>query len=168
MMRSAVLCLIVVLSISTGACSRVRPAAAPPSWLPLAADSRLYTDNAGGVADSMRTVVRDAGTLRLLWQQATTGQSAPPPVPSIDFGRDMVLVVAAGRMTPDDEIRVDSVRVRREADASGRSQEVMSILVRVIEGCGRFSAPAFPIDVVRVRRFDGPVNFVERRERAAC
>jgi hypothetical protein len=167
MMRTAVACLLVGLLVA-GACSRGRQAAAPAPWLPLAADARLYTDNAGGIQDSLRTVVRDASTLRLFWQQATAGQVSPPAVPDVDFTREMVLVAAAGRMTPEDEIRVDSVRVRRETDASGRAEEVMSVLVSTVEGCGSFRAPAFPVDVVRVRRFEGRVSFIERRERAAC
>jgi hypothetical protein len=166
-MRVAAAFLLVALVV-LGGCSRGRRAAAPAPWLPLAADARLYTDNAGGIQDSVRTVVRDASTLRLFWQQATAGQDSPPPVPTVDFAREMVLVAAAGRMTLEDEIRVDSVRVRRETDASGRAEEVMSVLVSTVEGCGNFRAPAFPVDVVRVRRFEGRVSFIERRERAAC
>jgi hypothetical protein len=164
----AMACLSICLLLLAGACSRARPAAAPAPWLPLAADARLYTDNQSGIQDSLHTVVRDASTLRLFWQQATAEQSTPPPVPEVDFARQMVLLVAAGAMTLEDEIRVDSIRVRREQDASGRAEDVMSVLVRVVEGCGRFSVTAYPVEIVRVRRFDGRVNFIEQKERSAC
>ena len=163
-------CLVLTALAVASACWRRGPAGepTPAPWLAVAAGARLYSDNAGGIQDSVRTLVRDEATLRQLWGQATTGQATPPSIPRVDFAREMVLVVAAGRKTPRDEIRVDSVRVRRETDASGRTQEVMSVMVRTIEGCGRFSAPAYPVEIVRVRRFDGRVTFTELRDKASC
>lgn len=158
------------LVLGAAACLRPRGGGGPSveRWLPLASDARLYADNAGGIRDSVRTVVRDAASLRRVWQQATAGQASPPPVPNVDFNREMVVVVAAGRMTPQDEVRVDSVQVRRERDASGGSGEVMSVMVRTVRGCGRFNAPAYPVEIIRLRRFDGRVSFVERATRAEC
>ena len=152
------------------ACSRVLPGGSsePGPWRAIAADARLYTDNAGGLQDSLRAVVRDRDALREFWQRATAGQAAPPAVPSVDFTREMVLVVAAGRRTLEDDIGVDSVRTGRETDASGRTAEVMSAMVRLVEGCGRFTSPGYPVEIVRVPKFDGRVSFVERRERASC
>jgi hypothetical protein len=169
-MRFGAGCLVLASLAMGAACWRRGPAGEPTAapWLAVASGARLYSDNAGGIQDSVRTVVRDEATLRQLWGQATTGQATPPSIPRVDFAREMVLVVAAGRKTPRDEIRVDSVRVRRETDASGRTQEVMSAMVRTIEGCGRFSAPAYPVEIVRVRRFDGRVTFTEQRDKATC
>jgi hypothetical protein len=151
-------------------CGRGAPPAAPapapaPAALPVPEDAIVYSDNSGGIRDSLRLVIRDAGALTQIWQQATAQQSSPPPLPSVDFNREMVLVAAAGRMTPEDQIHIDSVQVRRAPDASGRNEQVMTALVRTVEGCRRFRADAYPIQIVRVRRFDGPVVFVERRER---
>jgi hypothetical protein len=135
---------------------------------PVARAAVLYDDDAGGLRDSVRLVVRDAAGLERLWRQATAGQSAPPPAPSVDWGREMVVAVAAGRMTPNDRITVDSVGTRREPGADGREREVLAVLVRTTQGCERFrSAAAFPVSLVRLRRYEGQVVFVERRERAA-
>src|SRR5690606_16170584 len=123
-----------------------------------------YSDNASGIQDSVRLVVRDAAMFADYWQRATAQQLTPPPPPAIDFGAQMVLVVAAGRMTPEDRIRVDSVVVREEVTTTGQ-RDVLSALVRVIEGCGRFQADPYPVEIVRVARFDGPARFVERRQR---
>ncbi|HEX8452401.1 MAG TPA: hypothetical protein VF647_09910 [Longimicrobium sp.] len=141
------------------------PQAPPPLGLVPAA-SLLYDDDAGGLRDSLRLVVRAPAGLDSLWRRATAGQPAPPPPPAVDFGREMVLAVAAGRMTPNDRIRVDSVGVRRLPGADGRMREVLAVLVRTVEACERYTAAAYPSQVVRLRRFDGPVVFVERRERA--
>ncbi|MGH7504597.1 MAG: hypothetical protein ACRELX_03060, partial [Longimicrobiales bacterium] len=72
----------------------------------------------------------------------------------------------AGRMTPDDQIQVDSAYVTREMDASGGMEETLNLLIRTITGCRRFNAAAYPLDIVRVRRFDGPIKFVERSVQA--
>jgi hypothetical protein len=76
----------------------------------------------------------------------------------------MVIVVAAGRMTPEDQIRVDSLLVRPELTSEGKNVETLTIVVRTIKGCGRFRTDAFPVEIVRARKFDGPVKWAERRE----
>jgi len=140
-----------------------------PVLSPVARAAVLYDDDAGGLRDSVRLVVRDAAGLERLWRQATAGQSAPPPAPSVDWGREMVVAVAAGRMTPNDRIAVDSVGTRREPGADGREREVLAVLVRTTQGCVQFrsASAAFPVSLVRLRRYEGTVVFVERRERAA-
>lgn len=148
------------------ACRGGAPATPAPSFNPVTTAERLYYDNGGGIQESLRLVIRDATTLADVWQRVTSRQVEPPPAPQVDFSREMLLVVAAGRMTPEDEIRVDSVGIHSETTATGRSERVMAVIVRIREGCRRFNADAYPLEVVRVRRFDGPVNFVERREQA--
>jgi hypothetical protein len=154
-----------------GACRRAAqapPAAAPPpseSWTTVAS-ARVYYDNAGGILDSMRVVVRDAEQLREIWARATSRQIAPPPPPEIDFAREMLLVVAAGRRSPEDQIRVDSVRVRQEIRRGIAQDLALSAVIRLHEGCGRFAHESFPLEIVRLRRIEGPVEWVERRDRS--
>lgn len=144
-----------------GALATVSPAA--PAWSAIPSTARMYYDNSGGIRDSLRIVVRDDATLRIVWSQATSGQTTPPPAPTIDFNREMLLLVAAGRKTPEEQIRVDSVAIQRAA--GGARQETFFAVVRLTEGCQRFNIDAFPLEIVRVNRFDGPVEFVERRDR---
>ena len=143
--------------------------APPPAPEPLArleAAQRLYYDDSGGIADSLRIAVRDPAAWRDIWDRATSTLISPPPLPEIDFTREMVLVVGAGRMNPGDRIQVDSAGVRRELDPDGRSREVMMAQVRIILDCTGFNADVFPLELVRVRRFDGPLQFLHARERA--
>ena len=160
---AAVVC---ILGAALSGCGRAPALPAPLGPVPETA--RLYYDDGGGLTDSTRLVVRGEAMWQEVWQRATARRSAPPPLPVIDFGRDMVLVVAAGRMTPEDQIRVDSVGVRRERTADGEDRDALTVIVRTIQGCGLFASEAYPVEIVRVRRFDGPVNFVERRQRAEC
>lgn len=109
-------------------------------------------------------VVRDEAGLRQVWQQATSRLSSPLELPAVDFTREMLLVVGAGRMAPDDEIHVDSIALR--SDPAAR-QESLTAVVRTTQSCRRFNADAYPLEIVRVRRIEGPVEFVERREQQA-
>jgi len=125
----------------------------------------VFSDNSGGIQDSMRVVIRDQGVLQDLWRQATADHEQPPAVPQVDFRREMLLLVAAGRMTIEDQVRVESAVVRSDRDARGRAEEVLEVAVRVIQGCGRLQRDGYPLEIVRVQRFDGPVTFTTRRER---
>src|SRR5690606_33706858 len=89
------------------------PAAAGPAWRAIPASARLYYDNSGGIRDSLRVVIRDQAAFSAAWSQATSTQSAPPAPPTVDFNREMVLLVAAGRKTPEEQIRVDSLVTQR-------------------------------------------------------
>jgi hypothetical protein len=140
----------------------------PPPPTPMPPPVPLYYDNGGGIRDSTRVVIRDAATLEQYWSRATSPQSSPPPSPAIDFGREMVILAALGRATPEEEIHVDSLLVRRELNADGDRVETLAIVVRTVQGCGRFRTEAFPLEVVRARVFDGPIRWEERRQQVPC
>jgi hypothetical protein len=170
-MRHLLLLLVGLPILLLPACRRGGSAPVPATvepvvhWRAIAPGDVLYEGNSGGIPDSVRQVIRDADAYRQIWQEATARQASAPAAPPVDFARDMLLVVAAGRMTPEDEIHVDSVVVRTERGAEGRVEEVMSAIVRTYQGCRRANVAAYPIEIVRVRRFDGPVRWIERRER---
>ena len=138
------------------------PALQQNTLAPVAPDSRLYSDNTGGYTESARIVIRSDGEWTTAWDRATSTQANPLSRPSVDFGQNMVLVVAAGRMTPEDQIRVDSVGVRSVRTESGALEDVFEVVVRTVEGCGRLQVEAFPFEIVRARRFEGEVRFIER------
>lgn len=157
-----VMLLLAFLPSGCGGGARV---AAPLGPVPI--EARLLYDNDGGIRDSSQLVIRDAGALLAAWERATATQTSPPPVPEVDFRRDMVLLVSGGRMSPADQIRIDSAGVRREATPAGRQQDVLAIIYTVTEGCRRFDRDAYPVEFVRMRRYDGEIRFIGRRERAA-
>jgi hypothetical protein len=134
----------------------------PPQAEPYPVPQRLYYDNGGGVQDSLRVILREEGSFRMRWEQATSRQAVPPPLPQVDFSREMVVLVSAGRMTTEDQIQVDSATVVQAMDATGEMQPVLTLHVRTIRGCGRFNVDAWPLEVLRLRRFDGEVRFSER------
>ena len=165
-MRLSGSCCILAAALGAAACG----GKAPPPPLPLGpvpVDARLLYDNGGGIRDSGQVVIRDAASLQEVWQRATSTQSTPPPVPQVDFARDMVVAVSGGRMTPSDQIHVDSAGFRREQTPAGSEQRVLAVHYTVTEGCTRINRDAYPVELVRLRRFNGDVRFMGRRERAA-
>jgi hypothetical protein len=154
--------LLVLLLAACGRHAAPPPQVAAPALAPISPLARLYYDNSGGIQDSVRLVVRDANALASVWQRATSGQASPPVQPTVDFSKEMVIVVGAGRMTPDDQIRVDSVGMRKE-NADGKVRDILTAWVSTIESCRRFRADAYPVEIVRVRRFEGTVRFAEQR-----
>ncbi len=150
-----------------GACAHHRPAQPPPPT-PMPPPVPLLYDNGGGIRDSVRVVIRNGASMLEYWKQATTPLASPPAAPTVDFNREMVIVVGAGRMTPDDQIHVDSLLVRPELNSAGKREDVLTIVVRTVQGCHRFRTDAYPVEIVRARKFEGPVKWDERKEQANC
>jgi hypothetical protein len=130
----------------------------PMGLSPVLSSARVYYDDGPGFPDSVRMAVQDQTTFEDVWARATYSQPSPPPIPPVDFTNEMILVVAAGRMSPGDQIRVDSIGVRGD---------FYVVVVRTIVQCQPFPADAYPLEIVRVPRDERPVTFSERRERAA-
>ncbi|HKV73823.1 MAG TPA: hypothetical protein VJN95_04830 [Gemmatimonadales bacterium] len=124
---------------------------------PLDEAARIYYDNGVAFADTSRTIVKDSVAFKAIWKRATQGQPSPPPLPVVDFSKDMVVVVAGGRMKPGDAIRVDSV---------GTRGTLMVIAVRTTVACQPFPTDAFPFEVVKVARTDGQVRFTEHKAKS--
>ncbi|MQA89712.1 MAG: hypothetical protein GEU90_05690 [Gemmatimonas sp.] len=167
MRRRLLFVLLAPACLSLPACRGGPAPVSTPAVAPVAPSEVVFYDNSGGIRDSLRVVVRDESTLREFWESATSTQLAPPPMPAVDFGREMVLVIGAGRMTPADQLQVDSVGVRDEPTSGGGRQRVLEAVVRTIQGCQEFNADAYPVVFLRVQRFDGTVRFTERRDQSA-
>lgn len=136
---------------------------APPAVrTPFPPAVRVYYDNGGGVQDSLRIVIRDAATLAPLWKQATSAQPSPPPAPTVDFSRDMLVLVSAGRKALEDEIHVTDVSVTPKLNTAGVTEDVLDITVELKQGCRRVMSDGYPVEIVRMRRFTGPIHFVEQ------
>ena len=152
----------VVLAASL--CSGPTP---PPGLSPVTDRARLYYNDSGGIADSTRRVIRGVQDWRQVWDRATSRQEDPPPLPAVDFEENMIVLVAAGRSSPGDRIRIDSVGVVRRTTASGSTEDVLEVQVRTVRACGDFQGETFPVEIVRIQSFGGPVSFTERTEEGA-
>lgn len=160
--------------------STVRASAVPASPLPAAApaapavrgDERLALHRFGGstpfayysgLDDSARMVVRDAASWRAKWHEINREMRPVPPLPSVDFSREMVVVAALGRRPSGGwSIVVDSALWRSDAT------EVFVRQLAPGRGCFTSAAISSPVDVVRLPRTDAPVRFRERLVREDC
>ena len=116
-----------------------------------------------GIDDSMRVVIADATSWRLYWQRVHARVSPVPPLPAVDFARDMVILAALGtRRSGGYGVRVDS------AYDAGEFVEV--VVWRSAPGAGCLVTAAFtqPVDVVRIPSRKVPVRFRERATVEPC
>lgn len=125
---------------------------------PILGTQQIYYDDGGGFPDFARIMVRDQERWEDVWARATFDQPSPPAMPVVDFQREMLIVAAAGRMSPGDRIRIDSVGVR---------EDLYVVVVSTVVECEPFPADAYPVVIVRVPRDERAVAFSEKRTRAA-
>jgi hypothetical protein len=118
---------------------------------------------ASGLDTAARLVVRDAGAWKSLWAQIYEQRTPVPPVPTVDFSREMLVVAALGeRSSGGYGILIDG------ASIEGAN---LTIAVRSISpggACGVTLAATQPVDIARLPRRDGVVRFVERAEVMEC
>jgi hypothetical protein len=116
-----------------------------------------------GIDTRSRTVVTDSEGWAALWAQIIRGNSPQPPVPRVDFNREMLIVVGMGvRPTGGYQITIDSVRA-----INGR---VRAYVTEWSPGrlCGVTGAITEPVGLARLRRVTMPVEFVERARVFDC
>ena len=134
----------------------------------------LRRGDASGFSSEVRIVVRDSATWAWVWDRfqapfrevAAEARAAypVPPLPPIDFSREMLVLAALGLRTAwTEEIVIDSVA------ASPERPVIRAVVTRLRPAqspgvaCGVSAAGTWPVHVVRVPRSDKPVEFVERR-----
>jgi hypothetical protein len=105
--------------------------------------------------DQLRLVVRDRDTWVQVWNRINL-PSKSPPLPEIDFTREMLVVAAMGwRPSSGYRIVMDKAYLYE-------SYPRLEVVVRSIDntkcpGLGHFTTITSPIDIVRLARTDHPV-----------
>lgn len=114
------------------------------AWVP-DTTAILFHGAYSGLGDSARLVIRDSGTWAAIWTQLATGRQPQPPLPSVDFGTERVLLAALGqRNTGGYDIRIDSL-VRYERGS------VAYVTTRAPgRSCGTTQALTQPVEIVRL------------------
>ena len=100
-------------------------------------------------------VVRDSATWATTWTKLLGSHNPKPPLPAVDFAREMIVVASMGtRSSGGYTIGIDSVFVARD-----------TVFFRVRETspgsrCGTTAALTSPVGLARVERTDLPTSFV--------
>lgn len=117
-----------------------------------------------GFFEPARGTVRTAEEWGQVWQTLHAGLSPMPPLPAIDFDREMVVLAAAGTRS-NGCYALDITGARRRGNG-GVELEV----TETVPGptCACTEALTQPVHVVKVVRVPGPETFVERRSQRRC
>jgi hypothetical protein len=135
----------------------------PAAMRPLAASAHLYTSETSQGGEPGVRVLRDAAAWEGAWRELHAGLAAGP-APAVDFGREMVVVVAAGeRPSGGHALRVDATSTAPDGAL------VLHVTATAPgEGCMSTAVITSPVDVVRVPRTAGAVRADTRTVRQRC
>ena len=117
----------------------------------------------GGISERMRSVIRDRNEFDQLWKQLNALGSYKPPLPEVDFSREMIIVAAMGQQpTSGYEIIIDSVcEIDHHLEVRVRSTSFLK--------CGgQFTTLTAPVDIVRLPKTDLSVVFRETEVTSDC
>ena len=110
-----------------------------------------------GLDTSTRLVVRDAEAWAGIWAEIWRGHSPTPPLPQVDFARDMLIVAGLGtRPSGGYSIFVD------RASAQPGSIDVVIRTEAPGNNCAVAGALAQPVDIARLPRSSESVRFHEQ------
>ena len=115
----------------------------------------------GGISQRARLVIRDRAEFNELWNKIMSTTSDKPPLPEVDFSREMLIVAAMGQQPSPYEIIIESAC---EVDNQ------LEVLVRSTKfPCG-FGVGLLPetVDIVRLPTTDLPVVFLETEATSDC
>ncbi|HVE78445.1 MAG TPA: protease complex subunit PrcB family protein [Gemmatimonadaceae bacterium] len=128
----------------------------------LRAEPYSFTYNSG-LRQPARFVIRDEVEWRAAWDAVHGSLSPKPELPAVDFAREMVVVAALGeRSSGGYGILVDSAR------AAGTGALVYLRTIAPGTRCGTTGALTQPVDLARLPRREGGVEFRERAEVTRC
>jgi hypothetical protein len=157
---------VVMLTLLASACASPEQSTLPPG--PSIPVVRLRAEPYSfefysGLNTPARLVVRDAAAWQSLWAQIYQRRFPVPPVPAIDFSREMLVVVALGSRS--------SGGYGIMIDGASDGGAYVTIAVRSISPspkCGVTAALTQPVDIARLPRRDGEVRFLEHAEVREC
>jgi hypothetical protein len=115
-----------------------------------------------GMSQRARLVIRERAEFNELWNKIMINNSDKPPLPEVDFSREMLIVAAMGFQPSPYEILIDS---------ACEVENQLEVLVRItkFDWCGAI-AGLLPetVDIVRLPKTDLPVVFWETEVTADC
>ncbi len=108
-------------------------------------------------------VVRDSVRWRATWTAISRGRSPVPPLPRVDFDREVVLVAALGERSSGGYTVLLDRAVQR-----GNHVEVTVRSTSPGRSCGVADVHTQPIDLARLPRTGRPIRFREQKKVKQC
>ncbi len=125
-------------------------------------DSFAYSLSSG-VTSAQQLVIRDPVAWSSLWQQIHATETPVPPLPDVDFAREMIVAASLGTRSSGG---YDVLLAGAVEDSTGL--EISVTETSPGSTCVTTQALTQPIDLARTARRDGPVRFTTSRRVAAC
>lgn len=142
------------------ACNGRSPTAPEDAVVPF---ETVVSASVSGFTSSERRAVRSAGEWAEVWQTIHAGQSPVPPVPALDFDRELALLAAAGTRS-NGCFTIEFTQAR-----TARGILVLDVTETVPgRDCSCIQVVTQPLHVIRIVRLPAPEVFVERRRQLAC
>jgi hypothetical protein len=134
-----------------------------PGMRPLAASAVVLETQQGPYTEPTTSVVRDAAGMQSLWTQLHAGTGAPA-LPTVDFGRDMLVLVALGQQSSGGH----ALSVLGTSTGSDGALVVHARHAAPGPDCMTTQALTAPAVVVRVPRQAGAVRVDTQRVSTPC
>jgi hypothetical protein len=161
--------LAVTLTIALAACSKPAPEPVQTRDANLSEILAVRRDSSidalrysNGLRDSTTSVIRDAAQWRSAWATITSNHS-PKALPTVDFSKEMVVLVALGTKATGG-YTAEIERVRRVSDGIS----VDYVAESPGDRCGTTAALTQPMDFVIVPRVEGLATFARHNQTSNC
>ncbi|HEU4434398.1 MAG TPA: hypothetical protein VFR51_13530 [Pyrinomonadaceae bacterium] len=116
----------------------------------------------GGISRRARLVIRTRDQFTELWNEITSSTSDKPPLPEVDFSREMLAVAATGPEKEPHSLIIDSA-----CEVNNQLEVVVRDTKSVPCGASIGLLPQ-PVDIVRLPKTDLPVVFREIEDTFDC
>ena len=158
MVNRIVVFLLVALAASSQSAQAQVAATPVPDVMKLSGPRTSYLK--GGISQRARLVIRERDEFNELWNQIMRPVSNKPPLPEVDFSREMIIVAAMGQQTSLYDIVIESAC---EVDNQ------LEVLVSTdFLKCGLQLGMTEPLDIARLSKTDLPVVFRETEVTSDC
>jgi hypothetical protein len=116
----------------------------------------------GGISRRARLIIRTRDEFNELWNEITRSTSDKPPLPEVDFSREMLIVAATGPEKEPHELIIDSAcEVNNQLEVVVRNTKSAP--------CGAsLGLPPPTVDIVRLPKTELPVVFREIEDTSDC
>jgi len=130
---------------------------------PYDAVDHLYRNAKSSLPTSVRLAILDTADWAAVWKRVV-GPGSAAPLPTVDFSREMLLIVGMGQ-APCMGYQINVDTVFRDKD-----KRIYAVVRERHHGarCGCLNEVVSPVDVIRVPRTVRPVTFLERQETNVC
>lgn len=130
---------------------------------PYDAVDHLYKNAKSALPTAVRLAILDTADWSTIWRRMQ-GPSSTAPTPTVDFSREMLLVVGMGQ-APCMGYQINVDTVFRDKD-----KRIYAVVRERHHGkrCGCLNEVVSPVDVIKVPRSVRPVTFLERQESNVC